>query len=368
VKPLTDVGEVQVTTLLKRLRLDMQDSGAPPPFWAYAAQHACHVMNSTRGPPGSSMTSHEALLGRPPKVMKILPFGCRVYTISPDHAKTGFAEPRSWRAINLGCNHAMVGGYDAWSPATGRVVHTSELYFDESLMPWRPAGTQQLPPLLPDPTSPTASRSPSPAPHSSLPALMSRTLLLMHHGKHTRPDGLRNHLERLGFASVIIDNGTQRGDVDYNIADDSFFQSLLVRASSGEFLAVVSLPASATWAGSSAQHGRTCAHPSGTTDRPISYLGIRSDTILARSAAVISAASMAGSQYLLSAPADRGDARFPRLFLDESHVAMLDAPAVVALRNGTGGTDIVIAKCMHGGAAQDYTAMLVSPGLEPRLH
>jgi hypothetical protein len=204
VRPLCDVGEVQVTTLLKRLQLEMQDSGAPPPFWPFAARHACHVMNCTRGPPGSDKTSYETLVGRKPRVMDILPFGCRVYTVSPDHAKTGFAEPRSWRGINLGHDPAMVGGYATWSPATGKIVHTSEVYFDESLMPWRPPGERQLPPLLPDPSGPTVSRSPSPTTGCSLPALMSKTLLLMHDGKHTRPDGLRNHLERLGFASVII--------------------------------------------------------------------------------------------------------------------------------------------------------------------
>jgi hypothetical protein len=238
----------------------MHDSNAPPPFWYYAALHACDIMNRTLGPPNASVSSHELVSGTKPKVMHILPFGCRVFSVIPDTAKSNFAEARSWRGINLGVNNSMPGGYTIWVPSRGTFHNTSELYFDESMTPWqvRKAATlSTVAPLVHPPR---------------LPALSSRTILLLHHDANSRPDSIANQLTRLGFSTLIVDNSGRRLGHDAHLSDDSFYDSLLRRAALGEFLTIISSPTRDTWALSGARHGRTRSHPSGSASSPLYVL------------------------------------------------------------------------------------------------
>ena len=47
-------------------------------------QHAVDVLNRTTGPPDSAhLTSFEVMRGEQPRVMGILPFGCRAHVIRP---------------------------------------------------------------------------------------------------------------------------------------------------------------------------------------------------------------------------------------------------------------------------------------------
>eukprot|EP00965_Chrysotila_dentata_P139285 4605085-Pleurochrysis_carterae.AAC.1 len=48
-------------------------------------------------------------------------------------------EPRAWVGVNLGRSRHSPGAYDVWVPATGKVVTTSDVYFDELSSPWRPS-------------------------------------------------------------------------------------------------------------------------------------------------------------------------------------------------------------------------------------
>eukprot|EP00965_Chrysotila_dentata_P136452 4512268-Pleurochrysis_carterae.AAC.1 len=61
-------------------RANLVASNAPTSFWTYAVLHATGVLKRTTGPsPRLSISSYEALTGRKPRVMPILPFGCRAY-------------------------------------------------------------------------------------------------------------------------------------------------------------------------------------------------------------------------------------------------------------------------------------------------
>ena len=72
-------------------------------FWPYAAEHAVDILNRVMGPPGSKKSSYEIATGMVPKVMSIMPFGCRAYAIKPpvELAKT-FIPSKAWRGMNLG--------------------------------------------------------------------------------------------------------------------------------------------------------------------------------------------------------------------------------------------------------------------------
>eukprot|EP00965_Chrysotila_dentata_P151369 5003303-Pleurochrysis_carterae.AAC.2 len=50
-------------------------------------------------------------------------------------------EPRAWVGMNLGRSLTTPGAYNIWVPSVPRVVLTSEVYFDESTYPWKPAAT-----------------------------------------------------------------------------------------------------------------------------------------------------------------------------------------------------------------------------------
>eukprot|EP00965_Chrysotila_dentata_P008190 267796-Pleurochrysis_carterae.AAC.1 len=80
------------------------------------------------------------LTGEKPRIMSILPFGCRAYAVKPRSAysKTRM-ESRAWVGVNLGRSVRSPGAYHIWVPSSNRIVITSDAYFDERLFPWRPA-------------------------------------------------------------------------------------------------------------------------------------------------------------------------------------------------------------------------------------
>eukprot|EP00965_Chrysotila_dentata_P090875 2998659-Pleurochrysis_carterae.AAC.1 len=84
-------------------RSNLVASGAPATFWPYAVAHSVDVLNRTTGPPRSNFSSYEALTETKPRIMPILPFGCRAFAAKPRVAYTKTRmEPRAWVGINLG--------------------------------------------------------------------------------------------------------------------------------------------------------------------------------------------------------------------------------------------------------------------------
>eukprot|EP00965_Chrysotila_dentata_P120938 3999557-Pleurochrysis_carterae.AAC.1 len=49
-------------------------------------------------------------------------------------------EPRALVGIHLCRTSNMPGAYTVWIPASRSTVSTSDVYFDETLFPWRPTG------------------------------------------------------------------------------------------------------------------------------------------------------------------------------------------------------------------------------------
>eukprot|EP00965_Chrysotila_dentata_P254601 6211933-Pleurochrysis_carterae.AAC.3 len=84
-------------------RATMTAAGAPTAFWEHAIIHATDILNRTSGPPNTTASSYELLTGDKPRVVSILPFGCRAFAVKPRPglSKTRM-EPRAWVGINLG--------------------------------------------------------------------------------------------------------------------------------------------------------------------------------------------------------------------------------------------------------------------------
>eukprot|EP00965_Chrysotila_dentata_P059680 1979775-Pleurochrysis_carterae.AAC.1 len=72
-------------------------SRSPIAFWDFAVTHAVDILNRTGGPPNTNASSFKLLTGEKPRIMSILPFGCRAYAVKPGSAysKTRM-ESRAW--------------------------------------------------------------------------------------------------------------------------------------------------------------------------------------------------------------------------------------------------------------------------------
>ena len=127
-------------------------------YWPDAMAMAIDVLNRTTGPTVDSSdgpTSYELMTGVQPRIMGSMPFGCRVFAVKPreQYSKTTM-DPRAWVGINLGRSALSPGSYKILVPATGRIVNTSDAYFEEAHFPFRPKGERHDDHLPPPPTSP----------------------------------------------------------------------------------------------------------------------------------------------------------------------------------------------------------------------
>ena len=124
VHQLNGVAERAIRSIMEVLRADLVASNSPTSFWPYALQHAVNILNRTTGPPlGDSLaSSFELLTGSKPKVLSIMPFGCRTFAVKPRsfYSKTEI-DARAWTGINLGANPSSPGAYNIWLPVEGKI-------------------------------------------------------------------------------------------------------------------------------------------------------------------------------------------------------------------------------------------------------
>ena len=243
------MAERAIRSIVDLMRVELLSSGLTSGNWIYAANHAVDVLNRTTGPPGDASSSYEALTGERPRVLPILPLGCRAYVVKPQSfVRKTLIPTRAWRGINYGRSVTIPGAYNVFVKSTGRVHVTSDVYFTERYFPLRPKGTRHAGPELPvravdhgeaqPPGVPAAvpvTLAPSPPtnvaanvavevapptladafdtatrtrPHT---ARASRTVLILFSGPYERPDGLAVFLRRLGFLVELVDNDPPQG-------------------------------------------------------------------------------------------------------------------------------------------------------------
>eukprot|EP00965_Chrysotila_dentata_P085501 2820495-Pleurochrysis_carterae.AAC.1 len=173
-----------------------------------------------------------------------MPFGCRAFAVKPrpEYSKTRI-EPRAWVGINLGRSRLSPGAYDVWVPAAGKVVTTSDVYFDEQSFPWRPTrpvatslaqrsdGDAAQPPGLPTAANgpPTLLTDPALSGTSALtpPAqgARPRRALLLFSGPVARRDGVAAFLRRFDYPSDSIDNDpVSGGGGNHNLLSDAVYE------------------------------------------------------------------------------------------------------------------------------------------------
>ena len=157
VHDLNGVAERAIRLIMEMVRAALVASNSPVSFWDHAALHVVDILNRVYGPPGSSKSSFEETFGEKPKIMDIMPFGCRVYAVRArrDVSKTDL-DSHAWVGINLGKAPRQPGAYKVWLPQYSKLMVTSDVWFDETLMPWRPKGEQRVGPVAPHAALPAA--------------------------------------------------------------------------------------------------------------------------------------------------------------------------------------------------------------------
>ncbi|GJZ82592.1 putative ribonuclease H-like domain-containing protein [Tanacetum coccineum] len=73
-----EVAERKNRTLIEAARTMLADSLLPTVFWAEAVNTACYVLNRVLVPKPHNKTPYELIIGRPPSISFMRPFGCHV--------------------------------------------------------------------------------------------------------------------------------------------------------------------------------------------------------------------------------------------------------------------------------------------------
>ena len=417
VHSLNGVAERAIRSIMEVARATREASNCPVGFWPHLVEHAVDVLNRTTGPPrvdesAPPTCSYTMVTGLLPKILTILPLGCRAYAVKPPTAytKSGF-ESKAWAGINLGRSTSIPGAYVIWLPSEGKFVQTSEVYFDESLYPWRPSGDQRIgtttpvsapPPDVedatvraPEATAPAPPKETSKAnPPSSLPEAFARAtkeatarandslrVLLLFSGPYQRPDGLAQFLRKLGLEVEMLDNDAHTGGGDAaDLLRDEVYEPLRERVTRGEFAAIVAAPPCSTFSISrffvspdSSDGGppavRNRSNIEGLRFVPTAHRQEleRANNIVARMAALLMDANRAGTQFIIENPADRGDVTQPDIFLHADHGPLWLMPAIYALSRHAATKMVTFAMCAFGAEWQKMTTLMYTAGLDEWL-
>ena len=413
VHSLNGVAERAIRSIMEQSRSMMVASNAPLGFWDFAVLQAVDILNRTTCPPNSEHSCYEMLSGERPRILSILPFGCRMYAARAkqgNHKSTHY--PRAYEGINLGRSIESQGAYCVWVPNENKVVTTSEVYHDETLMPWRPVESQRIADPAPIPadgdseqpvTIPIGADPGAPAPplntlsaefqrlassHQSeavpgreTPASLSRHVLVLFSGPKDRPDGLMTFLRRLGFSITAVDNDPKNGGgQDDDILRDVVYDKLLRSAQRGEFFAVIAAPPCSTF--SVARLIRSSQSPDGGPPPVRSRTQIqgmsgipathrrelsKANTIIVRTVSILNAAAESGAEFIIENPADRGDPSNEELFIHEDHGPLWLLPEILGLEQTWSCRKVTFPQCAFGASVLKHTTLMYTPSLEKTL-
>ena len=209
----------------------------------------------------------------------------------------------------------------------------------------------------------------------------SRHVLVLFSGPYNRPDGLQVFLEKVGLKTTMVDSDEKHGgESTHNILKDEFYTQLLRRTESGEFLAIVAAPPCSTF--SVARHFKSSdpakPGPPPVRDRknPRGIPGLdqlhaeevkRANMIIARTCNILTAATNAGTEFILENPADYGDPSSKYGCLHRKHCPLWLMSEIKALEELSSGQKVTFPFCALGHASQKMTTLLYTPGFTTSL-
>ena len=322
----------------------------------------------------------------------------------------------AWEGIHLGRSTSQPGAFHIWLPSLSKLVTSSEVYLEETYMPWRKPGDRQVsdpvplpadgdagqPPTLPDIEAPDLSQPQPPsgslsaefdrvnrtkAPFITNPsatsAKLSRRVLVLFSGPYARPDGLIAFLRKMGLQVSALDNDASNGgNAAHDILDNAVFESTLRRAQRGEFLAVFAAPPCSTFSisrfyrsNTSSDGGppvirrRSNGQVTGIAECPPAHRRElkRANELVARTCSILHAAAESGSEFAMENPADHGDVKQPEYFTDPEHAPIWLMPDVVALSKFASCRYATFPMCSFGVDYEKPTTIMYTPGLAQHL-
>ena len=242
VHQLNGVAERAIRSVVTLARSYLTNSAVSVTHWPHAFEMAVDVLNRTTGPTvngKTTATSYELLTGKTPKLLQIMPFGCRAFAVKPRSmfSKTDI-DPRAWVGINLGRSSSSPGAYHIYVPSLKRIVTTGEVYFQEMYFPARPKGEREddSAPVPPTTTASGDDNDPQPpgvpeqsttgvgvalTAHSIAECYASLTktskptssrVLILFSGPYERPDGIAAFLQRRGLTVDQVDSSVVDGE------------------------------------------------------------------------------------------------------------------------------------------------------------
>ena len=81
VHALNGCAERGILSVFQTVRAQFEQSGAPRTFWPEAVASAVDILNRTTVAPHGRCSSYEDLTGQAPRVMSIMPWGCRAWAV-----------------------------------------------------------------------------------------------------------------------------------------------------------------------------------------------------------------------------------------------------------------------------------------------
>ena len=110
VHALNGCAERGILAVFRIVRAQFEQSHAPRSFWPESAASAVDILNRTSLAPHGRCSSYEDLTGQKPRVMSIMPFGCRAWAIKQTRNKTAI-ESTAVIGVNLGRSERQPGAY-----------------------------------------------------------------------------------------------------------------------------------------------------------------------------------------------------------------------------------------------------------------
>jgi len=122
-------------TILGGAHAMLHHAGMMLGFWSEAVHVAAHILNCLPRSGLDWKTPYELLFGRKPEVMHIHVFGCRAWAIDDKAEKWDL---RSTPMVFVGYEIASKA-YRLWNPKTHKIVVSTNVKFDETVLPNKPS-------------------------------------------------------------------------------------------------------------------------------------------------------------------------------------------------------------------------------------
>ena len=400
VHSLNGVAERAIRSIVENARSHMQASSSPLGFWPQAFEHAVDILNRTSTPPDGDHSSYELMHGTKPKILPVQPFGCRTVAVLPRHKYSKQSiEAHGVSGINLGFAPSVAHGYRVWVPSLGKIMISSDVYFDATFMPWRPEGDRRVGPVHPvappedsRPAAPGAGEAPPEAPTAAsisdaydlavrgdhAVAKQSTKALILFSGPYARPDGIHSYLAMRGISADLVDSDPQHGGgQSHDLLNDVFYRSLLDRVSRGDYFAIFAAPPCSTFSvarhfpkgKSSPRPVRNRRHVHGLPDLPIGHRRElnSANRIIARTVALLAAGRRCGAEFVIENPCDRGNSNLTASFLHKDHCPLWLLPEVKALAHLAEADYCTFPQCAFGAKWQKRTTLMYTPGFHEFL-